>query len=43
LKTLATFHAWNNKVFFGLNACWDFEKVTDSVTLRVGDELRVQE
>jgi hypothetical protein len=43
LKTLATFHAWNNKVFFGLNACWDFEKDGSTPILRVGDELTVLE
>jgi uncharacterized protein len=40
LKTLATFHAWNNKVFFGLNVCWDFEKTEKTVILRLGDEMR---
>jgi uncharacterized protein len=41
LKTLASFHAWNNKVFFGLNACWDFEKDEHALVLRLGDELEV--
>jgi uncharacterized protein len=41
LKTLATFHTWNNKVFFGLNACWDFEKDKKTLILRVGDALKL--
>jgi uncharacterized protein len=42
LKTLATFRTRNNKVYFGLNACWDYLQNEESeIYLKLGDQFSV--
>lgn len=41
LQTLATFRRQGNKVLFGLNACWDFQRPGGNL-VKLGDELLLQ-
>ncbi|MEM6380670.1 MAG: MOSC domain-containing protein, partial [Bacteroidota bacterium] len=43
LRTLATFRKVNNKVLFGMNACWDYTSNEDQpMEIRVGDNITPQ-
>lgn len=40
LQTLSTFRKRNNKIFFGMNACWDFQSSSTGSFLEIGMEVK---
>lgn len=43
LRTLSTFRKINNKIYFGMNACWDHSKNGDQIMeIKIGDSIEAQ-